>query len=104
MGGKDACLLFQRETLFLYSKTLHYENIVEKIVWKNGSKYLCSHDVQKCETTENFSQQYSTKCLVEEVRPFFIDKERLRRLSSRDQMERVSSVLLGVLIRENRDK
>ena len=38
MGNRGACLLLQRETLFLSSKTFHYIDIVENI----GNVAVCA--------------------------------------------------------------
>lgn len=61
MGDRDACLLLQRETLFLSSKTFHYTDIVENI----GNVAVCAsahkmygnvRDLQRI-----ISQQYPEK-------------------------------------------
>lgn len=40
------CLLFQKATLSLSSKSVHSANILVKMVWDNeGSQWLCSHDM-----------------------------------------------------------
>lgn len=48
MRNMLVCLLLQKETLSLSSKSIHSTNIFVKIVWdKKGNQWLCSHDVQE---------------------------------------------------------
>lgn len=80
MGSKDACLLFQRDTCFPSSKTLHLTTILGKLSRTaviTVSAHKIGRNVRDPQTI--VSQQYPGQCLVEELRLFFIQKHRLRR-------------------------